>query len=94
MKAPKDIEPDTKMLEKKTWMDFKESGLLWFINRTLHLFGWSICLYLDDDGNLIEAYPARCKFRGFPEKSEREGFEDLTGYLKQNINSIEGDLSS
>jgi len=29
------------MLTRKTGKEFRESGLLWFINSTLHLFGWA-----------------------------------------------------
>lgn len=28
------------MIKRKSWEKFRESGLLWFVNRSLHLFGW------------------------------------------------------
>ena len=30
------------MINKKTWEEFREAGLLWFTNMILHTFGWSI----------------------------------------------------
>ncbi len=79
------------MLIKKDWNAFREIGLLWFINRTLHLFGWAIVIDYEDmeKGIIREVYPARCKFRGFDEKSESEGFINVTKYLKNNINELE-----
>ena len=54
------------MVTRKDWEEFRSSGLLWFINRTLHLFGWAIVFDYDDKTKeLKEVYPARCKFRGF-----------------------------
>ena len=72
------------MLEKKSWEEFRDSGLLWWINRTLHLFGWAIVVEVTDNGNLAAVYPARCKFRGFGEECESEGFKQLTEYLSEN----------
>lgn len=82
------------MLEKSTWAEFKDSQLLWWINRTLHLFGWAIVMEADSDGNITEVYPARCKFRGFDEKSESEGFVGLTKHIASNIDRIESDVNS
>lgn len=78
------------MIVKKDWNEFRDIGLLWFINRLLHLFGWAICVdYEDVEKKIIkEVYPARCKFRGFEEKDETEGFIKVTQYLKDNINEL------
>lgn len=79
-----------KYLYKKTWKEFRATGLLWWINRTLHLFGWAICFDFEDDKKTIkEVYPARCKFRGFDDKSESKGFKNLTKYLKNNVEKLE-----
>ena len=79
------------MLKQKSWNEFRKTGLLWFINRTLHLFGWAIVIDYEDvkKGIIKDVYPARCKFRGFAEKNETEGFIKVTKYLKQNINILE-----
>ena len=83
------------MIERKTWEEFRETKLLWWINRILHTFGWSIVLSLGEDGIKIkDVYPARVKFRGFDEESEEEGFIGLTQYLKDNIDDISKEVKN
>ena len=72
------------MVTRKSWDEFRNSKLLWLANRTLHLFGWAICVVMNEDGRVKEAYPARVKFRGFDEKSESEGFAGLSEYVENN----------
>lgn len=31
-------------VRRRSWEDFRNTGLLWFVNRVLHLFGWAIVL--------------------------------------------------
>lgn len=73
----------TEMLQRKSWEEFQEAGLIWFINRMLHLFGWAIVLKLNES-KIVEVYPARCKFRGFCKDVEERGFKNLTNYLAEN----------
>jgi len=80
---------ENNMIERKTWGEFRDLGLLWFINRTLHLFGWALVFDYDENKVLKEVYPTRCKFRGFSEKNESEGFIKVTKYLKENIEILE-----
>lgn len=75
------------MVNRKSWEEFRETGLLWFINTILHTFGWSIVIEKKEDG-IIEAYPARVKFRGFNEKSNTKGYIKVAKYLNDNINEI------
>ena len=76
------------MITKKNWKEFRDSGLLWFINTILHTFGWSIVIEMDG-GEVINVYPARVKFRGFNEKSNTEGYRKISKYLKENIDELE-----
>ena len=76
------------MIEKKTWKEFQDAKLLWWINRSLHLFGWAIVLQVEEDGSVSDVYPARVKFRGFSEKSEEDGFIGLTEHLKSTIDTL------
>jgi len=87
------INMEIKWLEKRSWNEFRQAGLLWFTNRILHLFGWTICIDYEDleAGIIKEAYPARCRFRGFDNKNEDDGFKDLTKHLKENIDELEAD---
>ena len=67
--------------------EFREIGLLWFINTILHIFGWAICYEIDNE-KIINVYPARVKFRGFDNKTTSEGYEKVTEYLKENIDDL------
>ena len=78
----------SEMLDERSWEEFRDSGLFWFINRTLHLFGWAICMTLDNSGKVERCFPARCKFRGFDRESETEGFINVSQYLKDNIDTL------
>ena len=81
------------MITRKTWGEFKTSGLLWFVNRALHVFGWAIVLVFDADGSVSDAYPARVKFRGFDESTETNGFTQLTRYMENNAEDLMADIN-
>lgn len=74
-------------MTKKTWGEFQNSGLLWFINTILHLFGWAIVL-AKENNKIVECYPARVKYRGFDEESNTEGYIKVSNYLKSSIDDI------
>lgn len=76
------------MVNKKTWEEFKESGLLWFINTILHTFGWAICFEYNKDKGITEIYPARVKFRGFSEELNTKGYKNISKYMKDNANKL------
>ena len=50
---------EKQMVEQRTWQEFREAKLLWWINRILHTFGWAIVLEQEEDGSISAAYPAR-----------------------------------
>ena len=72
------------MITKKTWEEFRKSGLLWWINQILHTFGWAIVVEVEEDGTITNCYPARVRFRGFDEKSNTEGYIKVSQYMKDN----------
>lgn len=76
------------MIEKKEWKEFKDSGILWFINMILHTFGWAIIFDIDNDGNVINVYPSRVKFRGFDEKSNTDGYIKISEFMDKNSNDL------
>ena len=80
------------MIDMRTWSEFKESGLLWFVNSILHLFGWAIVVEISEEGNETTAYPARVSFRGFSESVTDDGYRLVTDYLKQNIDELVEDF--
>ena len=75
------------MIDKKSWKEFKDSGLLWWINMILHTFGWAITIEMEND-KIIDAYPARVKFRGFGEKNNTEGYIKVSEYMKDNVTDL------
>jgi hypothetical protein len=77
-----------KMIQKRSWKQFRESGLLWWVNRTLHLFGWAIVMEVDKDGKIMGAYPARSKFRGFTIEIEEANFVKLSRYLAKTSDTL------
>lgn len=79
-------------IQPKSWDEFRESGLAWFINSTLHLFGWALVFNVED-GKVKDCYPARCNFRGFDEASNDEGYQKVTKFLKDNIEDLEKEVN-
>ena len=75
------------MIDKKSWKEFRDSGLLWWINTILHTFGWAIVVELDKE-EITQVYPARVKFRGFPSEVSTNGYINVSKYLKDNIDEI------
>lgn len=65
------------------WQQFKDRKLLWWVNRTLHLFGYALVIHQEKDGTIVAAYPERVTYRGFTEQDEDQGFTTLTAYLKE-----------
>ena len=72
-------------MKRKTWKEFQDSKLLWWVNRSLHLFGWAIVFQWEVDGTISDVYPARVTFRGFEEEVEEEGFAGLTRHIEGEI---------
>lgn len=75
------------MIEEKSWKEFKDSGLFWWINMLLHTFGWAIVINMKDD-EIVKVYPARVKFRGFSEQSNTNGYRKVSEHLKENIEQL------
>ena len=70
--------------EERSWSEFRETGLLWWINMILHTFGWVIVI----DVKKEKAYPARAKCRGFSEKSNTEGYIKVSQFIKDNADTL------
>jgi hypothetical protein len=73
---------------QKSWEPFRKAGLLWFVNRMLHVFGWAIVMECEDDGTIIACYPRRVVYRGFDEKTEDEGYKNVAWFLSQNAHTL------
>lgn len=75
------------MVDRKTWKEFRDSKLLWFVNTIIHTFGWAIVIEIDND-MVTDVYPARVKFRRFSEKINTEGYIGLSKYMKENCEEL------
>lgn len=76
------------MIEKMELNDFRNSGMLWYINQQLHLFGITLVINFDDNGRPTSLYPARCKFRGFSNEVLDQGYLNLTKYMVDNCKDL------
>jgi|2_EtaG_2_1085320.scaffolds.fasta_scaffold228595_2 hypothetical protein len=75
----------SKNYEEKTWEEFRDSGLGWFINMTLHAFGWSLCFESDENG-IRRVFPARTTWIGFSEEDNEISHEKFKKYMKDYTN--------
>lgn len=82
------------MVNKKTWKEFRDSGMLWWINMILHTFGWAIVINVEENGDITDCYPARVKFRGFDEKNNTEGYIKVSKYLMDNVADLKEESES
>lgn len=85
--AAEEHEPKTRAkVEPRTWEEFRESGLLWWVNRALHLFGWALCFeYPTQLHGDLKVYPARVDFKGFAPEVEKAQFANLEKHLKETF---------
>ena len=84
---PEKNKDNTPMIVEKSWEEFRDSGLLWWVNMILHTFGWAITIKMEDD-KVIDVYPTRVKFRGFGEKNNTEGYIKVSQYMKENVSEL------
>ena len=75
------------MVRKISWEEFRNSGMLWWINMILHTFGLAI-VYEMEDGNVTEVYPASIKYRGFSEKDNTDGYKKVSKYINDNASDL------
>ena len=78
-----------KHIKKITGKEFKESGMLWFVNSILHVFG--LALTWNPETDAIE--PVVTKFRGFEEKFNDAGYKALTEYMRDNSIDLISDVT-
>lgn len=87
----KTTEPDALPIEnytQKTWYEFKNKGLLLFVNMFLHIFGWAICVVTDAADQVITVYPARTRYRGFSGESLSNAYVKLSEYIHKNHKAL------
>ena len=90
--------PAIKWVERKTWDEFRKTGLFMFVNTILHAFGWAFVVEVDYDkdkkeetGPVKACYPARVKFRGFSHEDQDEMHKRIGVYLEENAGDLKKD---
>ena len=76
------------MITKKDWNEFRETGLLLLTNQFLHIFGWSIVVDFNENGQIESVLPARVKFRGFDNKNTEKAYIKISKYMKENSDEL------
>ena len=79
---------DKTVVKEKSWKEFQESGMLWMANTILQVFGWSIAIDQDENGNIISVCPARVEYRGFTHETNTKGYIKTANYMKENAEEI------
>jgi len=75
-------EEPSKGWERQSWKWFLDSGLLYFVNVTLHIFGVAIVVVEDDSGDILDAYPAKSHgITGFDRGVELKAKRSLSRFM-------------
>lgn len=69
------------------WEEFRDAGLVWFVNMILHLFGWVLVVRMED-GHVVNVYPHRTRLRGFEVHTNTEGYQRVSKYMKENAKKL------
>lgn len=77
-----------KMITKKSWQEFRDTGLFLFVNSILHVFGWVIVIEVEND-IIKSCYPARTRYRGFSDKDVEESHKKISTFLKNTSSELE-----
>ncbi len=83
-------------IEKKSWEEFRSTGLLLFINQFLQIFGWSIFLEVEDTSEeckVVNVYPAKTNFKGFSTQMTDDAYKRVTNYMSENMEDIKKDMT-
>lgn len=81
-----------RMVTRKTWQEFRDTGLLLLVNQFLHIFGWAIVVEVDGD-KIVASYPARVRFRGFDNQSCSNAYKKVSKYMSENAAELEAEAN-
>lgn len=74
------------------WKRFRECGLLFFVNQSLHFMGWAIVVTAEEDGTISDVSPERVNYRGFTTDAQDKGHVKVAKYLAQEANALLKDV--
>jgi hypothetical protein len=68
-------------MRRVSWEFMEESGILWYINTMIAVYGVYIAIKRDKNGKRPIAIPCRTSFRGFEDRINDEQIVKLSRYL-------------
>lgn len=72
---------------KKNWKAFRNTGLLYFVNEFLHIFGYAINIEKVDN-KIVDVYPEKVNYTGLSEKSNEEAYIKASQFMKDNMLTV------
>lgn len=83
------MEKLTRVVEPRSWDEFRKTGLFMFVNTIIHAFGWTLCVEVESTSKEVtKCYPARTKYRGFSEEDREEMHERIAEYLSDTAKNF------
>ncbi len=80
------------MVEKRSFEEFNQTGLILFVNQFLNIFGWALAFELDDKGKIKGIFPCRTKFRGYEEAITLESYKMVSKYMSEHGKELEEEV--
>lgn len=74
-------------MRTKEWNEFRETGLLVFVNVFLHIFGYAIALEIEED-EVVSVYPQKVDYNGFNQDSMDRAYERVKKMVKPKVEEI------
>ena len=78
---------------QEAWKRFRECGLLFFVNQSLHFMGWAIVVTTEEDGTISDVHPERVSYRGFATESQDKGHIKVAKYLAEEAAALLKDVT-
>jgi hypothetical protein len=72
---------------KDQWKAFYDTGLTFFVNTFLRIFGWEIVMIFT--GTDVIVFPDRCAERGFHKETMRKAYDNLRSFMAKECVSLE-----
>ena len=72
------------------WGEFSATGMLWWVNRILHTFGFRIVVARDEDtDDVVDVYPARVECFGFLPADDEKHLAKFMGTTGRRMPIVE-----
>ena len=78
------------MTTKDNWKEFRDKGLLLYINQMLHVFGYAITMTFDDKKEITDVSPIKCDYSGFAEDDTAIAYRRIRYHMMTTFNPKDG----